>query len=476
MFIGREKELAELNRLYAEDRFQLFVIYGRRRVGKTTLLKEFCKDKPAVFYSAEQSNEHSNLMKFSEQLFTYYNETALEPFASWEKAFLYLAERQADQPLILVIDEFPYLADSKPELLSVFQHLIDHKLKDTKLFLILCGSYMGFMEKEVLGSKSPLFGRRTAQLRLKPFDYMTSIRFLNGFTPEEQLMLYGAFGGTALYLQQAQNQKTVEDAITNTILKTTGYLYEEPLLLLRQEVQQPGIYSAVIEAIASGATRANEIALKTGEESAKCLKYIGALRELGIVRKELPFGEKDSSRKALYQLSDFMFRFWYRYVARNKTLLETDAQKIVWEKRIVPDFSSYMGYVFEIVCRDYLLHQNSQGTLPFLFTEIGRWWGTDKRTHEQIEIDLIARDRNDYLFAECKWRNELLDINVLKKLKEKALAFGGKQEAVYYALFSKSGFTRGVIEEAAHDPNLLLFDLNDLLPAGQRPVGRADSR
>lgn len=462
MFIGREKELAELNRLYAEDRFQLFVIYGRRRVGKTTLLKEFCKDKPAVFYSAEQSNDHSNLLKFSELLFAHYNETTLEAFGSWEKAFLYLSEKQADQSLVLVIDEFPYLADCKPELLSVLQHLIDHKLKDTKLFLILCGSYMGFMEKKVLGSKSPLFGRRTAQLQLKPFDYLTSIQFLGGFSPEEQLMLYGAFGGTALYLQQVQNHPTVEAVITNSILKPTGYLYEEPLLLLRQEVQQPGIYSAIIEAIATGASKANDIAMKTGEESAKCLKYIGALRELGIVRKELPFGEKDSSRKAIYQLSDFMFRFWYRYVARNKTLLETDAQKIVWNKRILPDYSNYMGYVFEIVCKDFLLRQNSLGKLPLLFTEIGRWWGTDRRTHEQVEIDLIGRDRNEYLFAECKWRNELLDLNVLKTLKEKTLVFGGKQDTVYYALFSKSGFTRGVIEEAERDSHVLLYDLTAL--------------
>lgn len=462
MFIGREKELSELNRLYSENRFQLFVMYGRRRVGKTTLLKEFCKEKPAVFYSAEQSNDHSNLIKFSELIFAHYNETALEPFASWEKALLYLTQKQSDQQLILVIDEFPYLADCNPELLSVLQHLIDHILKDTKLFLILCGSYMGFMEKEVLGSKSPLFGRRTAQLQLKPFDYLTSIRFLKDFPPEEQLILYGAFGGTAMYLQQIHGDISMEENITNTILKPTGYLYEEPLLLLRQEVQQPGIYSAIIEAIASGATKANEISVKTGEESAKCLKYIGALRELGIVRRELPFGEKDSSRKAIYQLSDLMFRFWYRYVARNKTLLETDAQKIVWDRRIVPDLSNYMGYVFEIICKDFLLHKNSKGELPLLFTEIGRWWGTDKQTHEQIEIDLIARDRNDYLFAECKWRNEKLDTSVLNTLRSKAQAFGNKQESACYVLFSKSGFTKSVIEQAEHDPQILLFDLKDL--------------
>ena len=239
-------------------------------------------------------------------------------------------------------------------------------------------------------------------------------------------MLYGAFGGTALYLRQIRSGKSVKENITEAFLRPVSYLYEEPLLLMRQEVQEPGVYCAIIEAIAGGASRANEIAVKTGEESAKCLKYISTLRELGIVYKEVPFGEKETSRKALYSLSDFMFRFWYRYVSGNRTLLETDAQEIVWNRRIEPDYSHYMGQVFERVCRDYLLRQNSKGALPILFTEIGRWWGTDSKKHEQVEIDLIARDMDDYLFCECKWTNEPVDYQVLNRLREKSEVFGGE--------------------------------------------------
>ena len=179
MFIGRERELSELNELYAKDEFQLFVLYGRRRVGKTTLLNEFCKEKDAIFYSAEQRNNMLNLEKFSALVFQFYGETTLETFSSWENALTYIDERQKDQRLILVFDEFPYLVKKNRALLSSMQHLIDHRLKNGKLFLILCGSYMGFMEKEVLGVKSPLFGRRTGQLHMKPFDYQTSIRFLH---------------------------------------------------------------------------------------------------------------------------------------------------------------------------------------------------------------------------------------------------------------------------------------------------------
>lgn len=467
MFIGREKELSDLNELYEQDQFQLFVLYGRRRVGKTTLLNEFCKGKDTIFYSAGQSNNKLNLEKFSTLVFQFYGETTLEPFSSWENALTYINDRQKDRRLILVFDEFPYLVKRNKALLAELQHLIDHKLKDGRLFLILCGSYMGFMEKEVLGSKSPLFGRRTAQLHMKPFDYRTSLRFIEGFSDTEKLMLYGAFGGTALYLQQIQAGKSFEENIKNCFLRTTAYLYEEPLLLLRQEVQEPGVYSAIIEAIAGGATKANEISTKTGEESAKCLKYIHTLCELGILYKETPFGEKESSRKTIYGISDLMFRFWYRYVFANRTLIETGAQDAVWKRRIEPGYSEYMGLVFERICRDYLMAQNAAGALPILFTSIGRWWGSsaDPSDRSQVEIDLVAKDGRDYLFGECKWQNEALDLSVLKKLREKADVFRKKRGRTWYVLFSRAGFTKAIQEEAKREKNIILVDIRDIMQA-----------
>ena len=463
IFIGREKELADLNELYSQNKFQLFVLYGRRRVGKTTLLNEFCKDKDSIFYSAEQSNNKLNLEKFSSLVFSFYGENNLEPFSSWTNALSYIDERQKGKKLVLVIDEFPYLVKKNKALLSELQHLIDHRLTSGNLFMILCGSYMGFMEKEVLGSKSPLFGRRTAQLHMKPFNYQTSSRFLDGFSDIEKLELYGAFGGTPLYLQQINADETFEENIKRAYLKVTSYLYEETLLLLRQEVQEPGVYSAIIEAIASGYTKANEISTKIGEDSAKCLKYIKTLCELGIVHKETPFGEKDTSRKTIYGISDFMFRFWYRYVFANRTLIETGAQQIVWTKRIEPDYNSYMGIVFEKVCTDYLSMKNAKGELPILFTSVGRWWGTNPVTHSQEEIDLVANDRKDYIFGECKWRNEKIDLSVLRELKAKADIFSRNRNNTYYVLFSKSGFTEAVIAEAESDSSIMLVNLNELM-------------
>lgn len=463
IFVGRERELTDLNELYAQHKFQLFVLYGRRRVGKTTLLNEFCKDKASIFYSAEQSNHKLNLEKFSALVFQFYNETNLEPFSSWTNALSYIDEHQKEQRLVLVIDEFPYLVKKNKALLSELQHLIDHRLKNGNLFIVLCGSYMGFMEKEVLGSKSPLFGRRTGQLHMKPFTYQTSIKFLKKFSDEEKLKLYGAFGGTPLYLQQIEADETFEENMKRAFLKNTSYLYEEPLLLLRQEVQEPGVYSAIIEAIAGGYTKANEVSTKIGEDTAKCLKYIKTLCELGILYKETPFGEKESSRKTIYGISDFMFRFWYRYVFTNRTLIETGAREAVWMKRIEPDYSNYMGLVFEKVCMDYLIAQNVKGELPILFTSIGRWWGTNPVTRNQVEIDLVANDGSDYLIGECKWRNEKLDLAVLHELQEKADIFNKKRTDTWFVLFSKSGFTQAVIDEAGKNKNIILIDIKKLM-------------
>lgn len=385
-FIGREKELAELNDLYLQDRFQLFVLYGRRRVGKTTLLNEFCKGRDTIFYSAEQSNNKLNLEKFSGLVFNFYGEDNLEPFASWGNALSYIDGRQKDRRLILVIDEFPYLVRKNKALLSELQHL----------------------------------------MQIQPGD-------------------------------------SFEDNIKRAFLRVTAYLYEEPLLLLRQEVQEPGVYSAIIEAIAGGYTKSNEISTKIGEDSAKCLKYIKTLCELGILYKETPFGEKGSSRKTIYGISDFMFRFWYRYVFSNRTLVETGARQAVWKKLIEPDYSNYMGLVFEKICSDYLTVQNAAGELPFLFTSVGRWWGTDPKTRKQVEIDLIAGDGKDYLICECKWRNEKTDMAVLRELKESADVFNKERDNTWFVLFTKTGFTDAVINEAASDPAIILVDMNMIM-------------
>ncbi len=462
MFIGRESELQELNMLYKKQTFQMFVLYGRRRVGKTTLLNEFCKDKPSIFYAAEQTNDKMNLEKFSRLVFEYYKETNLENFSSWDRAIGYINEKQQDEQLVLVFDEFPYLANVNPGLMSILQHLIDHKLLGSKLFIILCGSYMGFMEKEVLGAKSPLFGRRTAQLQMKPFDYSLSSAFYRNRKLDEKAIFYSIFGGTPLYLSQIDEKESLETNVKRLFLKPTGYLYEEPQLLLQQEVQEPGVYLAIIEAIAKGAVRSSEIASKTGEDNAKCIKYAAVLCELGIIYKEYPLGAKQNSRKGQYRICDPMFAFWYRYVAPNRTLIETGASQIVWTRRIENDMSDYVGFMFERICKEYLYFENSKGNLPILATDIGRWWGTDSKKKTEVEIDLVARDDKTYIFGECKWRNEKLGYSVLEQLRYKSDVMDAHRGESWYYLFSKSGFSDAIIEESKRDEHVVLVTLETL--------------
>ena len=292
---------------------------------------------------------------------------------------------------------------------------------------------------------------------------MTSLLFLDGFSNEDKLKLYGAYGGTPIYLGQVRKGKSFTENIKDSYLRPTAYLYEEPLLLLRQEVQEPGVYNAIIEAIAGGASKANEIATKIGEPSSKCLKYINTLCGLGILYKETPFGEKESSRKTIYRIADFMFRFWYRYVFGNRILVETGARDIIWTRTIANTYSDYMGTVFERICREYLLWKNSRGELPILFTEIGRWWGTNPTNRSQVEIDIIAKDGDDYLFCECKWQKEKAGIQILHDLQKKADIFSQRKGNPWYVLFSKSGFTEAVLEETKKNNHVILVDLQAIV-------------
>ena len=464
MFIAREWELSQLNKLWNQDKFQLFILYGRRRVGKTALLKEFCKDKPAIFFSAGQSNEHINLDKFSQIIYQYYNEENAGAFTSMEKALSYINYRQQDEQLVVVLDEFPYLAANNKALLSDLQHLIDFQLSSGKLFLVLCGSYMGFMEKEVLGAESPLFGRRTAQFKLKTMDYLDSSKFLTKFSHEDQLKLYGVLGGTPMYLNMIDFDRSADDNIQELFLNPMGYLYDEANMLLRQEVKELATYSSIIEAIASGASRANEIATKTGEEAAKCLKYIKQLEALGLVQRETPLGDKPSSRKTVYRLCDLMFVFWYRYVARYHSQLENGAGMGIWTKRMAPDMNNLMGHSFERICHEYVIRKNNRGELPFFVEEIGHWWGSNphSKEHEQVELDLVARSAREYIFGECKWRNELLDAGVVKSLQAKADVMAENRGETWFMLFSKSGFTAAAKAMAEQEEHIMLISLEEL--------------
>lgn len=463
MFIGRERELRTLNNLYQSDKFEFVVLYGRRRVGKTALINAFIDNKKNIYFMGVESNAKQNLENFSNSIFEY--QTGIQAdtsFSSFQAALEFVFRLAEKERIILALDEYPYVARASKSLASTLQMLID-KYKDTsKLMLILCGSSMSYMEDHVLAYKAPLYGRRTAQMKLLPFTFEETCRYLSNMSGEDLALMYGVVGGTPQYLLQVNDKQSVAENIKNIYLNPTSFLFEEPGNLLKQEVREPATYTAIIAAIAAGASRMSEISGKVGEDSSVCSLYIKNLISLGIVRKETPYGEK-ASRKTVYSIEDNMFRFWYRFVLENNSIIARGADELAY-KRIEPHLSDYMGKVFEDICSQYLWKLLLSGQCPVEFTSLGRWWGNNPMTRSQTEIDIMGeQDKNTALFGECKWTNERVDLGVLETLVQRSKLF--PYQRVHLYLFSKSGFTKGCMDKAEELGNVTLVTYEDILQA-----------
>lgn len=461
MFIGRERELATLEKQYNSDKFAFIVIYGRRRVGKTAIINEFVKDKDVIYFTGIESNAKQNLENFSRSIMRYQADLPQSSeFTSFQAALEFVFQSAEKKRIVLVIDEYPYVAKASKSLASTLQLLIDRHKETSKLFLILCGSSMSYMAERVLAYKAPLYGRRTAQLKIQPFEFSEACRLFPHFSAEDKALAYGIVGGTPQYLQQLDDRLSIKENIKKIFLNPTSFLFEEPTNLLKQEVRESALYNAIITAIAAGSTKLAEIACKVGADTSLCASYIRNLISLGIVKKETPYGES-SLRKTNYALEDNMFRFWYRFVAENTSLIARGADELAYQ-RIEPYLSAYMGAVFEDIAKQYLWNELLNNNCPVNFTAIGRWWGTNKKTRKQEEIDIMGvQDKNTALFAECKWTKEKADLAVLEKLIERSELFSYKNK--YYYLFAKSGFTQGCLNKAEKVGNVRLVEYREML-------------
>ena len=462
MFIGRENELNTLNRLYSSDKFEFAVIYGRRRVGKTALINEFVKGKDNIFFTGVETNEKQNLDNFSRSIMEYNTGLAMGvSFNNFQMALEHIFELAKIKRIVFVIDEYPYVARASKSFASTLQFLIDKNKDTSKLFLILCGSSMSYMEDHVLAYKAPLYGRRTAQFKIKPFEFLEACRYFKNFSDEDKALAYGIVGGTPQYLMQVDDTLSIEQNIKNTLLNPSSFIFEEPSNLLKQEVREPAIYNAVITAIATGSSKMNEISNKIDEDTSVCATYIKNLITLGIVKKESPYGEK-STRKTIYSIEDHMFRFWYRFVSENIPTISRGATDLAYN-RIAFELSSYMGGIFEDICKQYLWKLLLEGKCAVNFTDLGRWWGSNPKTKSQEEIDIMGAAKDTGLFAECKWTNEKVDLGVLEKLIERSSLFNYKKTHFY--LFAKTGFTKGCIDKANEMGNVTLVIYEDMLKA-----------
>ena len=463
MFYGRKAELEKLNEMYNSGRFEFAVIYGRRRVGKTTLIREFIKGKKALFFTACESTASDNLLSLSRCIG---GKSSAPVFRDYESALSAISEIADNERVVFVIDEFPYLAESYRGISSLLQIMVDNNRENFKLFLILCGSSMSFMENQVLGYQSPLYGRRTAQFKILPFTFFESLPFFENFGPIDKAVLYGITGGIPEYLNKINPQKDVRENIIDLFLTTSGHFFEEPSNLIKQELREPSTYNVIIESIACGASRLNEIATKSELESNKCAKYLASLKTLGLVSKDHPFGET-ASKRSIYKLEDQMFRFWYRFVFTNLSAINAGLGAAVYDNEVQPHINTYMGLVFEDICKQWLFEQTKRNVSPFFIGSLGRWWGTNPKTRGQEEIDIMAVRKDDALFAECKWQNADIGVEVYNELKRKSELFSYKNTHLY--IFAKKMFGEKLLR-LEHEHGLVrLLSLSEMIDStGQR--------
>lgn len=471
MFIGREAELSFLEGRYRSGRPELIVLYGRRRIGKTELLRQFAKGKEAVFYACTECTDAEQLGRFSKRLLSAGMPAArfLRRFEDWEQAFRSIIDLPSGRKL-LIIDEFPYMAAGNPSIPSILQNLWDELLQKENVMLILCGSSLSFIERELLAEKNPLYGRATGIYRLGPLSFAESRQFFQDCSFEDQLIYYAILGGIPHYLRQFSPRLTVAENIKTNILAPGSVLYSETEFMLHQELRETSIYNVIIEAIAQGATTLNVIREKTGLEGTKVSAYLKNLMELGLVRREFSVlastRERATRGKGLYRLSDDFFRFWYAFCYANASELAAGDGESLYRYEIEPHLPEFAAPVFEKISLEALRRLNGQGKLPFRFLRAGRWW--DKVTHVEDgkkrtvaeEIDIVATDATgqNYLLCECKYRRGGAGVGVLKSLKEK---FPTNKGNLHYAIFSFFGANEE-LKKLSAEGELLLFGAKEL--------------
>jgi AAA+ ATPase superfamily predicted ATPase len=464
MFIDRQIELEQLSDLYSSDQGVLFILYGRRRVGKTELLRAFCADKPHIFFIATLSADSEQLASFSQQIWSFDHPETPEGFSfpSWEAAFRSIANLPG-RPIV-VLDEFTYLISGNKAILSILQKVWDERLRSSQVMMVLCGSYIGMMETEVLEYNAPLYGRRTGSALLQPLDLQSSALFYPSYSPEEQFLAWAVVGGMPYYLTTFSDQQKLLANVRIHILDAhSGSLYSEPRLLLMEELREPRNYFSLLRAIAQGSTRLNEIAQASGIGSPSTVaRYLDILQQLRLITRRVPATESqpEKSKRGIYQIDDHFLRFWFRYVHANQGSLELGLADSVLTQRVQPDLDHFAATAFEEAAREFIAAKAREGKLPFLPERIGSWWS---RTGE-LDVLAISSSERSALVGECKWSVNPVGINILEDLKSSAAKMAQESgiEHLHYALFSRRGFTDALHARADKD-DIDLFIVDDLV-------------
>jgi len=458
-FIDREKELAALEKAWQRKEAQLLVIYGKRRVGKTELIKHFMKDKPHIYFLGQRVNGIDNRRWLADLAADHFKDDFLKTagFPDWRAFFQYGRDRIKTRT-VLVIDEFPYLTESEKGLPSIFQTGWDEYLHKTPVFLILCGSSIAMMESEVLAEKSPLFGRRTGQIQLKPFRFAEARKFYPRASFDKCLEFYTLAGGNPGYLKRLNPACSVIDNIISQVLPPEAFLAREVEFLLREELREPRNYFAILKAIAFGKSKIGEIVNDTGLDKGILHRYLFTLDDLQVIHKEVPVTERLplKSRKGIYRIQDQFIKFWFRHILPNRATIEEGRFERLLP-RLESDFPALVAENYEKLAVDIV---RAHEDLFFTMDAAGRWWNRE----EEIDLVAINEERREILFGEAKWSARPVGIDVYRDLKRKAplVDWHNGERTERFCLFSRSGFTKDM-RELARKEQVILFQRDQLV-------------
>lgn len=446
-FVNRRRELEFLEKNYTERTSSLIVIYGRRRIGKTELIKNFIKNKPHIYFLADNRGDYQNLKEMQRFMgdFLQDNLFVKANIREWTELFDEFSKK-VDEKIVIVVDEFPYLITSNKAIPSLFQKIWDTNLSSKQVCLVLLGSRIGMMETAVLGYRSPLYGRRTGQWKVLPLKFKYLHKFLPNYSTEDLVKVFSVTDGIPAYILTMNPNLTFSENLTENVFKSGSFLYQEAEILLRQELREQAHYFNISKAISMGRTKFGEIVTFTELDKTLISKYLSTLILLHVIKKEFPVTQKKETRNARYIFEDNYYNFWFRFIYPNKTLIE--GGKITELTDIVnSDINTYFSHVFEKVCKEFLFD-----TSPIVFNKIGRWW------HKEKEIDVVALNEKtkQILFAECKWKENVNAEKVFADLKEKTdhVHWFNESREEHFVIFGKSFST---LSEPC-----LCFDLEDL--------------
>lgn len=447
-FYNRENEIEFLEKSYKSKKPGLIIIYGRRRVGKTELVKHFIKNKPSVYFLADERGDYQNLKELQGLMGGFLNDNVFKKvgFNDWVELFNEFSKRLKSKAVI-IIDEFPYLITSNKAIPSIFQKIWDTNLSTKEVCLILLGSSISMMETHTLSYKSPLYGRRTGQWKLQPLDFEYLYKFFPNLSTEEIIKVYSVTDGIPAYILSLDLNADFSKNLTENVLKQGSFLYQEAEILLKQELRELANYFNILKAIAMGKTKYGEIVSFTGLDKTLVSKYLNTLIVLHVIKKEFPVTQKKELRNTMYLFEDNYYNFWFRFVYPNKSLLEGGNIKGLRDI-IKTDMNLYLSSAFEKVCKKFIVCKP-----PFVFNKIGKWW------HKEEELDIVAlnEETKEILFVECKWQDRVDALKILLEIKDKSklVPWHNQKRKEYFIIFAKS------FKEKIKEPNLTLFDLKD---------------